>query len=127
MPEPVKTRLWDITLGTLVAIALGMGGWQAKTQVAQGELLAALGSQVTALGHQVNRFEDRGTPTLQAVQKQIDADRLANETHFARLDAALMEAMKSTTELKAIGVSITYLTESQRRTEEMVRSHINQK
>lgn len=119
--------MWDVTLGTLVAIALAMGGWQSKTLVAQGELIASMTRQIDIDTARITRIEDRGSPSLQAIQRQIDANLLDSQTHFARLDAAVMESMKSTTELKGIVVSIGYLSDGQKRIEELVRSHINQK
>lgn len=72
----------------------------------------------------LTRIEDKGSPSLMAIQRQIDANQLDSQTHFARLDNAVMESMKATTELKGISVSISYLTDGQKRIEELVRKHL---
>jgi hypothetical protein len=110
--------VYNIVESVILAMSVGLMVWLANVVIEHGQKLSSITTQASGVDVRVTRLEVAGSTSLQSHEKEDDQRVSDIKDRLARLESAVIVLQATPGELKAIGVTLSTMHESQKRIEE---------
>ena len=125
MSEANKAQFYNVIIGVLVAMCLGISGWTVQTLVADGQLLATHTTQININTVKLKEMDAGGSAAL---REHIMADNqrvvdLADRVN--KMDTLILAVSASLARIDTMGARLDALRDGQTKLEQMLSRHLN--
>ena len=121
MNDEIKQKaglIYNVVEAVILGMAVMLNVWNANMVITHGKSIAQQETKSDSMDVRVNRVESSGSPAFLAHEKE-DNQRVNDiRNRVEKLETAVLALQATPGELKAIGVSLETLHESQKRIEE---------
>lgn len=100
MEKLKSVKAFELVMSLLMAICLGLSTWCLYTLVTHGEVLAGLKVTVAKNTQRLDIIEARGSPTMEAHEKEQKALEAAQAERIAKLESSMSSIQVSIASLQ---------------------------